>query len=656
MNRRFLGGAVGMLGLLAAGLIALDRVCPPDLSRLRATGAEVDDRQGRVIAFVPTRDGMWRLPASTDAVPPLFVKLLVTVEDHRFYYHRGVDPLAIARAAWQWARAGRVVSGGSTLTMQVARLLERRPRTLRAKVIEAFRAVQLEARFSKREILGMWLTLAPFGGNLEGVRAASYAWFGHAPSSLTPSEAALLVSLPRRPEAFRPDSHPEAAEAARSKVFAAAMHAGLIEARDAGGEPVPPVRLRLPRAAPQLVASLTRDSAATAVATTIDLPLQQALERLVAEQLRAMPPRVSLALLVADARAREIRAVVGGAPWDVSDRAQRAASLDLSNAVRSPGSALKPFIYAMAFADGYAGPQTPMADLPQHFGDYAPEDFSRVFSGRVTAAEALRRSLNLPAVSLLQRIGPLRFAAALSEAGSPLRWQSGAAASLPLALGGAGITLREMVGLYAALATDGSAGSLTVVPAGGRAVQPFLDPQAAHAVADILTRPLPEGGPEGVAWKTGTSWGGRDAWALGFDAHHVVGVWVGRPDGAPMPGETGGTLALPVFARVFAMLPPAPRAPPRSAPPLRSRAADRVHPDGLRLLFPPPGAVLEAERSVPIRAMGGHRPLSFLVDGAPIVSDRVHRDTTWTPPGPGFYRLTIIDADGQTARTEVRVQ
>ena len=698
MIRRLLAGAFLALAVLTAGMVALDRLCPPDLSRFRAVGAEVDDRNGRVIAFLPTKDGMWRLPATANSVPPLFLQLLLDVEDRRFYRHCGIDPLAIGRAAWQDLRAGRVVSGGSTLTMQVARLLERRPRTLRAKIVEAFRAVQLEVRFSKRDILGMWLTLAPFGGNLEGVRAASYAWFGHSPGSLTAEEAALLVALPRRPEALRPDRHPEAAEAARAKLLAAAnalpAEAGIHRAdapaprlgqtsvpphdgsRLSSGKtispdchdpaPVPRARLPLPRAAPQLVANLARQSAAPTIATTIDFPLQQAMERLASDQLPSLPRRTSLALLVADAPSREIRALVSGAPWDMPDRAERAAWLDLSRAVRSPGSALKPFIYAMAFADGYVGPATPMPDLPEHFGGYAPEDFSHAFAGPVTAADALRRSLNLPAVELLRRIGPLRFQAALGQAGAPLRLPPGAAASLPLALGGAGTTLRDMAGLYAALATDGSAAPLAIVPTAARAVQPFLEPQAARAVAGILTRPLPEGGSEGVAWKTGTTWGGRDAWALGFDARHVVGVWVGRPDGTPMPDGTGGTLALPIMARIFAMLPPAPRHPANAGGPTAALAgarplpqpalAKRPDPEALRLLFPPPGAVLEAGASVPVRAMGGRRPLSFLIDGAPIASDRVRRDANWTPASPGFYRLTVIDAEGKTANAQVRVE
>ena len=329
------------------------------------------------------------------------------------------------------------------------------------------------------------------------------------------------------------------------------------------------------------------------------------------------------------------------------------ARIDLTLAVRSPGSALKPFIYAMAFADGIAAPDTVVPDLPRRFGGYAPENFDRGFAGSVTAAEALRRSLNLPAVALLDRVGPLRFAATLRFAGATLRLPHGADPSLPLALGGDGITLRDAAALYAALATDGTGGPLRLL-AGQPPPRPdFLPASAAHAVADVLTRPLPEFGPRGIAWKTGTSWGGRDAWAFGFDSRHVVAVWIGRPDGTPLPGATGASLALPLLSRVFDLLPTAPRS---------VMSVQEQHPrkattpgDALHLLFPPPGAVLSADGPVTIRVMGGRRPLTFLVDGAPLPADRIRREAAWLPSGPGFYRLTVLDADGTAVRASVQV-
>ncbi len=623
----------------AGGLAVLDRLFPPDLSRLDRMGAEVLDRDGRTLLVQPAPGGVWRLRTDPEQVSPAFLDLLVRTEDRRFFAHGGVDPRAILRAAWQGLRAGRVVSGGSTLSMQAARLLEPRPRTLRSKLIEAFRAVQLEERFGKRGVLGIWLTLAPFGGNLEGVRAAAWAWFGERPAALDRAQAALLVAIPRRPEALRPDRHPERALALRDRLLPA-------EDRD---EPLPRGRTAFPRhAEPALRRLLASAPHPDGMATTLDLPLQEAAERLVAVRLAGLPPRVSMAVLVASARGRGVLAAVSGVAG-----AARAGSPDLTRASRSPGSALKPLVYGMAFQDGLVTPSTPVSDLPRHFAGYAPENFDRSFAGSVSAAEALRRSLNLPAVALLDRIGPTRFAARLAAAGVRLRLPAGAAPSLPLALGGAGVELRDLLRLYAALATDGTSLPLRWTPgaAEGPAL-PLLQRSAARLVAGVLTRDFPGGGPSGVAWKTGTSWGGRDAWAMGFDGGSVAGVWMGRPDGTAVPGFTGAETALPVLADAFGLLPPAPRAAAPDDAPAEPVAADR----SVTLLFPAPGATLSADGPVPLRAAGGRRPLLFLVDGDPVPSRPASRTASWTPEGPGFYTVTVQDADGTQARAQVRVR
>jgi penicillin-binding protein 1C len=633
-----------VLWLLAITGIALDHAFPPDLTRLTSVGTEILDRHDRPLTLLPAPGGVWRFRTDTEHVSPILVKLLVAVEDRRFWHHPGIDPAALARATALFIRAGHVVSGGSTLAMQAARLLEPRRRTLRAKLIEMARALQLEARYGRAGVLDIWLTLAPFGGNLEGARAGALAWFGVPAEALEPAQAALLVAIPRRPEALRPDRHPAEASRLRDRVLAIGVRDGLFEAEPSA---VPTARVALPRHSPQLAASLPR---APLVQTTLDLPLQAALERLGGERLQSLPPRASLAMLIADAHSREIRALFPGA-WRDRDRA---GALDLTQAVRSPGSALKPFIYAMAFADGIVAPDTLLPDLPRRFGGYAPENFDRGFAGSITAADALRRSLNLPAVALLDRVGPLRFAATLRAAGAALRLPRGADPSLPLALGGDGITLRQAAALYAALATDGTGGPLRLLAGPPEQRPDFLAESAARSVADVLTRPLPEFGARGIAWKTGTSWGGRDAWALGFDTRHVVAVWIGRPDGTPLPGATGTSLALPQLSRVFDLLPRA----PRNAPPV---AIDRTRPvapasDALHLLFPPPGAILSADGPVTIRVMGGRRPLTFLIDGAPLGTDRVRRDVSWLPSGPGFYRLTVLDAEGTAVRAMVQVR
>ena len=669
------------LTLPPATAYTLDRLLPPDLSRLDAIGTEVLDRQGRLVALLPAPGGVWRFRTGTQDVSRPFLDLLIRTEDHRFWSHPGVDPLALARAAGQWARAGRVVSGGSTLSMQAARLLEPRPRTLRSKLIEAARALQLEWRYGKQGVLGIWLTLAPYGGNLEGVRAGARAWFGTTAAALDPAQAALLVALPRRPEGLRPDRHPAAAERLRDRVLA-----------EAAGVPVPLRRIPFPRHAAQAVTGLagpgvtlngivgggsgtingvtssgvpggapagvpgTPVGAPGAVSsgilrTTLDLPLQVALERLVAERLEGMPDRASVAVLVADAATREVRALVSGRWGDET----RAGAMDLTRAVRSPGSALKPFLYAQAFADGVARPESLLTDLPRHFGAYAPENFDHGHAGQVTAAEALRRSLNLPAVALLDQVGPLRFAEALRAQGAKPRLPGGSDPSLSLALGGAGLTMREMAGLYAGLVAPGY-GPVRLLPRTDARPPPTSVlagvPEASRLVADILVQRFPTGGPAGVGWKTGTSWGGRDAWAFGFDARQVVAVWVGRPDGTPLPGATGRSLALPLLGRVFDLLPPA----PRMVAPLPSRAAVAEAGPSLRLLFPPPDAVLQGDGPVLLRAMGGRRPLTFLVDGAPVPAPPAQRQASWQPGGPGFYAITVLDADGASARVPVRVR
>ncbi|HEV7253549.1 MAG TPA: penicillin-binding protein 1C [Mesorhizobium sp.] len=651
MRRRL--GLAG-LAVLAGAAVAADRALPPDLSRLRA-GVEVLDREGRTLSALPAAGGIWRLPTAAADVPPHLVAMLLAAEDRRFRWHPGFDPLALGRAAFQWLRAGQVVSGGSTLTMQAARLLEPRPRTLRSKLVEILRAMQLEARFSKDEILGIWLTLAPQGGNLEGLRAGSLAWFGRPPGQLDAAESALLVALARRPEALRPDRHPQAARRARDAMLRhRAPGAGGVSGAErtlALQVPVPAMRQPMPRLAPHLARQVARGAApGSRIATTLDRDLQRALEDMAEAALRGLPDRAALALVVAETASREIRALVGGS----FGAEARAGMLDLTQAVRSPGSAQKPFLYALAFEAGLARPETLVADLPFRFGSYAPENFSRDFMGRVTAAEALRQSLNLPAVALLSELGALRYATALKAAGSPPRMAPGAEASLPLALGGAGTTLRELVALHALLGDAGRAAPLVALPAPGAERTEVVLPRAAAAVAGILVQPFPGGGPAGVAWKTGTSWGGRDAWALGLDSRHVAGAWIGRPDGTPIPGLNGRAAALPVLAQVFARLPAAPRQPllVRAAPRPFAEAADR-----LRLLFPMPGAELvEGAGPITLRATGGRRPLVFLVDGAPLPHQRARREAAWTPPGPGFYRVTVLDADGIAAAAELRVR
>ncbi|MCU0985672.1 MAG: penicillin-binding protein 1C [Acetobacteraceae bacterium] len=655
MRRRLALGAAAAL-LIGCAVVAADRAFPPDLSRLESVSAELHDREGRLLAVMPAPAGVWRLATTVDDVPPLLVALLLAREDRRFRLHPGIDPLALIRASGQAVVHGRIVSGGSTITMQVARLLEPKPRTLGAKLAEMARALQLEARYGKDEILGMWLTLAPFGGNLEGVRAASLALFGRPPLALDPGELALLAALPQRPSALRPDRFPEAARAARGRVLRDAAAAGVLardEAAALAAAPLGAARHAMPRLAHHLAAV----AGPGVTATTLDGPLQAALERLGGDAAAMLPPQANLAILVVDNATRERRASFGGVAGE-----GRGGALDLTRAVRSPGSALKPALVAQALALGLARPETRIADLPRRFADYAPENFDRGFAGDVTVAQALARSLNLPAVALAEAVGPLAFIASLTAAGLSPRMPPGASPSLPVALGGLGMTLADLAALYGAFADDGTVAQ-PVWRAGERAERrPFIGAAEAGAVRAMLAAAAPPPGiaPERnprIAWKSGTSWGNRDAWAIGVSATHTVAVWVGRPDGTAMPGVTGRGVAGPVLFAAFGLLPdpgPLPAAPPLPPAPALARLG-AAEAGALRLVFPPPGASL-AEGAVTLRAAGGRRPFTWLVDGAPIPAERHRRETRWTPDGPGFYRVTVIDAEGASAAAELRVR
>ena len=379
----------------------------------------------------------------------------------------------------------------------------------------------------------------------------------------------------------------------------------------------------MPQLAPHLARELARGAAGTRIATTLDLPLQRAAEAVAAAALRDLPERASLALVVAELRGREVRALVGG---DFG-AAGRAGSLDLTRAVRSPGSALKPALYALAFEAGLAAPETLLADLPRRFGAYAPENFDRGFAGRITVADALRQSLNLPAVALLSELGPLPLRRG-AEAGR--RAAAAAAGGRPVAAAGARRDGDDAAGDGGALCRArrwrGGGGAAAGARA-GRAAAPGL--RAARRPAwppPCWCSPSPMGGPPGIAWKTGTSWGGRDAWAMGLDARHVVGVWVGRPDGTPLPGATGARTALPILARLFERLPAA----PREALPVRAAAAAGAEAlDRLRLTFPPPGAVL-GEGASPCDAARRRRPPAADLPGG--------RPAACRPSRPGARR------------------
>lgn len=505
-------------------------------------------------------EGIWRYPVTISEVSPRYLAALINYEDRYFWDHPGINPFAILRAAWQDLRSGQVISGGSTLTMQVARLLDPHPRTFGGKARQVWRAMQLEWHLSKQQILTLYLNRAPFGGTLQGVGAASWAYLGKSPAQLSYSDAALLAVLPQAPSRLRPDRWPERAQAARNKVLMRMAEQGVWSRQQVNESLEEPVWLA-PRQMPQLAPLFSHYAAsrtkAYKIATTLDASLQRQLEELAMNWKSQLPPRSSLALLVVDHTTMEVRGWVGSP--DINDDT-RFGHVDMVTAIRSPGSVLKPFVYGMALDDGLIHPSSLLQDVPRRFGDYRPGNFDTGFHGPVSMSEALVRSLNLPAVQVLEAYGPKRFAAQLRNVGLDLRFPQGSEPNLSLILGGGGARLDQLVAAYSAFARHGRAAQLRIRPDQPLVERPLLSPGSAWIIRRILAGealPQPDASLPAVvplAWKTGTSYGYRDAWAIGINSRYLIGVWTGRPDSTPVAGQFGLGSAVPLLNQVNNLL------------------------------------------------------------------------------------------------------
>lgn len=628
------------LAALLLAVLALDFACPLPEPTATAPTLTVLAADGTPLRSWASTDGAQRHPTTPEAVSPLYLQALLHYEDRWFRWHPGINPAALARAAWQWARHGRIVSGGSTLTMQVARLVDDRAagRSVPAKLRQIARALQLELHYSKHEILALYLNLAPMGGPLEGVETAARAYLGKPAAELSHAEAALLVALPQSPTRLRPDRAVAAAQAARDKVLTRMQTLGVwsaSEVADAKLERVfaPPLRARwlAPLAAERLRQQAKREGRTEAVIqTTLDAGLQARLEQLLADRLNTLPEANSMAALVVDNRTLEVRGYVGSA--DFSD-AKRGAHVDMVRALRSPGSTLKPFLYALALDEGLIHSESLLIDAPQNFGGYAPGNFQADFSGPVSVAEALQRSLNVPAVDLLERLGPERFAGRLRHAGLRLRMPANAAPNLSLILGGGSTSLEELVGAYTALARGGLAGRPRLLPTDPLHETRLMSEGAAFIVREILESGGRPGNPfressQRVAWKTGTSFGFRDAWAIGVTDRYTLGVWVGRPDGTPNPGHFGANTSAPLLRDIAAALGPAEA---------RQQLAPRRQPDTVRAV-PICWPLGTAEAATPPAHCLQQR-LAWTLDGAvpPTLPDRLQPgglvQAAWTHAG-----------------------
>jgi penicillin-binding protein 1C len=657
------------------------------LAQAQQVSTSVVDRNGKLLRAYAMANGRWRLPVDArTGVDPGYLKLLLAYEDRRFRSHSGVDPLALGRAALQLVTRRHIVSGGSTITMQLARLMEpRRERSVSAKLRQIVRALQIERRLSKHEILDLYLALAPFGGNIEGVRAASLGYFGKEPKRLSLAEQAVLVALPQSPETRRLDRYPQTARIARDRVLDRLVEEGIVSLDDAAqakAVAVPRLRKPMPILAPHSAdQAVLNVKNAPVVALTLDSGLQKVLEALARDRALALGPDISVAIIAVDNESGDVLAHVGSP--DYFDE-RRAGQVDMTRAVRSPGSTLKPFIYGLAFEDGFVHPESLIDDRPIRFGSYAPENFDMSFQGTVPVRKALQLSLNVPAIELLDRVGASRLSSRLKQAGTNLVLPKDEVPGLAMGLGGVGVSLQDLVQLYSGIARLGSTKPLREIVAKDELREPLrlMDQAAAWHVGNVLIgTPPPENAAHNrIAFKTGTSYGYRDAWSVGFDGRITIGIWAGRPDGAPVPGLVGRTAAAPIlfdaFARSGKLPAPLPKAPKGTLvasnaklplPLRRFRAADELIRTGSehapRIQFPLNGSRIDAANtgearfsSLPVKVGGGVLPMTMLVNGVSVGEIDGRRQRLIDPPGLGFVRLTVQDATGAADTVVVRIQ
>ncbi len=604
--------------------IPVEKLHPP-------SSTVVSDRHGEWLRVFTASDDSWRIPAPSLAeISPKLRTAVLTYEDRWFYYHFGINPFSIAQALVTNIKAGRVVRGGSTITMQVARMMEPKPRTIRNKIIEMFRALQLEARYSKDEILRFYLNMAPYGGNIVGSSAASRMYFNKPQNRLSLGEAALLAAIPNSPTLLRPDLHHANAVRAREKVLKRMVTFGKIsdeKLREAVSEPIPTTRYPMPFSAPHLTRLLknshfektspfsTRlhsgfsDGKITGAAdievcrihSTIDARIQELGERILHENLAPLRQEgISTgAVVVMDTKSREVLALVGSHSFFDQDSE---GQVDGTNARRSPGSTLKPFIYGLAIDRGLITPESLLNDVPIDYSGYKPVNYDGEYRGYVTASEALAHSLNVPAVNLYSRLNNNGIYSFLQNAGISTLPESKGHYGLSLILGGCELTLLELTTLYSGLANSGEFAQyrLTVNPVGeadgagamgsghsasssfeyfntasrnadspasvprSRVIRKrLLSREACYILTEMLTevrRPdlpaafeastnLPK-----IAWKTGTSFGHRDAWSIGYTPKFTIGVWVGNFDGTGVSSLVGSEVAGPILFSLFTAL------------------------------------------------------------------------------------------------------
>jgi penicillin-binding protein 1C len=627
---------------------------PEDMLHPGPGGALVLDADGGVLVDVVAADEQRRLPVPLAEVGPWIPAAIVAVEDASFRSHAGIDPSAILAAIKANLAAGRVVRGGSTITMQVAGMRLGHPRTFPGKAVEAFRALQLEAAFDKDEILEAWLNLAPFGGNLVGIEAASRGWFGKPASACTLAEAALLAGLPNAPERFRPDRHPDAAMRRRHVVLDRMLAEGLIDETQharADAEPVM-IRTRDGIGNDRHVGWMAIDAAGRGrvIETTIDPIRQEIIESIVADHALGLPTEVDVAVVLVETETGAIRGLVGSSdPRDPRDGRVNGATTR-----RSPGSALKPFLYAAAFEDERLGPDSIVDDAPADFAGWRPRNVDRRHLGRMPASEALRTSRNLPALLVARGLGPDRIEAALHDVGLPITSADLERAGLAIAVGGVEVRPIDLAEAYATLARGGVHRPLRLLrdddesaehpDDADRPGRRVLSERTCAAIETCLAGPAGDDAEvlPFMAAKTGTSSAHRDAVAAGWNRRWTAVVWVGRFDGASDPALLGADAARPILHDV---LHHPSLATPRTPRPFASwtvaedRAVGRLGPSRIpEIVEPADGTVLLAvDGSATVRptVQRGPRAKLFL-DGRPVAFETLEL-------APGRHEIRVVE-------------
>jgi len=658
------------LGVLFYSFLLYDYLYPIDISASLNTSRVVKGKNNTWLYAKTNNEDKWRFRVDVKKLDKNFVQMLLNFEDKNFYSHYGVDILALFRATSQLIQNGRVVSGASTITMQVARLLKPKARTVGSKLIEILNAFQLEYHYSKDEILAIYLTLAPYGANVEGVVSASMRYFAKEPHSLTASQSALLVALPKSPEHNRPDKHLKNAIKARDRVLKMALKKGLINSYEykESSAIVPSIKLnRYPRYAPHLSTKVLQISKKKEIQTTINVELQKQLEIWAKSKSYMLAKNTTLALLVVNNSTASIEAYLGSHNMFSKNVS---GFVDMVQAVRSPGSTLKPFIYALGFQKHLIHPATNILDVESRFGDYMPHNFSYSYKGEVSIAYALQYSLNIPAVKVLQKVGVLEFVSSLERVTQKLQIPKNRA-TLPVALGGIGMSLWQLAELYTTLANGGKSKHLHYLLDIEKDKLNLYDYNSCKMVTSILREvPAPKGfinQNNHIAYKTGTSYGYRDSWAMAYSKEYTVALWVGKPNNATQLKLTGLNTAAPLAFEVFSLL--------NSIAPLKhwnwrvggySNAPKALknfdNPNSyerknrLKFIYPIKNSRYRSAGCenvlVKIKVTNGEMPYSWYIDNKAI--DVKYKSTT-LPFAYGGHTITIIDNNGDVISRDIWV-